>query len=181
MSTRSIVLNTVALVATIVSTTAMADTGWQQPTRPASPALSSVCTSFATLSTTTTAGANLTNGNFGTPEPGETYLLSVSGPGTGSFRMVGDPGGTVTYAGPAAVPGTISYTVTNPTPPVGASGIGFYFDSGAGTVTITASCSAIPLAPTPTISVWGMAILALLLALGGIAGAQLFHFRSRQS
>lgn len=159
----------VMAVALFASSTALAQSNWQQaPARPAAPAaVSAVCTAFAGLSTTSAVAAGATNGMFGTPQVGETYVLSVSGPGSGSFRIVGDPAGAVTYAGPGTVPGVLSYSVTSSTPPAGAAGVGYYFDSGAGTVTITASCGPTPVA-TPAINRWGIAALGLLLALVGL-------------
>jgi hypothetical protein len=61
---------------------------------------------------------------------------------------------------------TLTYTVTNPTPPPGAIGVGFLFDAGSGTVDIAASCSRISV---PTLNHWGIAALLGFGALGGIA------------
>ncbi|QBB71129.1 hypothetical protein ELE36_12630 [Pseudolysobacter antarcticus] len=125
----------------------------------------STCAAFSSLSATFTAAPGATNGIIGLPQLNDSYTISVSGPGTGSFRIVGDGAGVVTYAGPASVPGTLTYTVTNPVPPSGALGAGYYFDSGSGTVTLTASCGTV--SQLPSISTWGMSLMALLLAVGG--------------
>jgi hypothetical protein len=136
------------------------------------------CQSFSQLSATVTAAAGLTNGIIGPVQPGESFQLSVAGPGTGTFRIVGDPAGTVTYAGPANVPATLSYTVTTATPPVGAVGVGYFFTAGAGTVTITASCTR---GGIPSLDAWGRTLLGLLVALGGIVGVAFMRRRARAS
>lgn len=161
-------------IAVTGSTAAVAQ--WGSAANPAAPQASALCAAFPAISRTITAGAGATNGQFGTPAVGETYTLSVSGPGTGVFRLVGDPAGAVTYAGPANVPASISYTVTNATPPVGAVGMGYYFDSGSGSVTITATCA---LAPVPTTNTLGGALLGMLLVLCG--GAWFVAVRMRSS
>ncbi|MDN5924867.1 MAG: hypothetical protein L0H70_07700 [Xanthomonadales bacterium] len=139
--------------------------------RQASPlAVSTFCSAFpGTISTTTTAAAGVTNGEVGTPAVGETYTISIAGPGSGTFRMVGDAGGLVTYAGPASVPASLNYTVTSATLPAGAQGVGYYFDSGTGTVTITATCSAAAAVatPVPATEPFALWLLALLLLIGG--------------
>jgi hypothetical protein len=159
------------------STTAFAQ--WGTANSPSAAQASALCTAFPAISTTTTAGAGVTNGQFGAPAVGEIYTLNVTGPGTGAFRLVGDPGGTVTYAGPANVPASISYTVVSATPPAGAAGMGFYFDSGSGTVTITATCAVAPPASIPASNAFGKLLLGMLLALGG--GLWIATVRSRSS
>lgn len=111
------------------------------------------------------------------PQVGETYVVNVSGPGTGSFRIVGDSGGVITYAGPTSVPGSLSFTVTTPPSP-SAEGVGYYFDSGAGSVTLVASCTAAAAAATPAIGMWGMIALCLLLALVGMGFVSTKRIRS---
>ncbi len=142
-------------------------TGWNNAASPAPNGSlpRNTCPGFSSLSSTFTATAGKTDGIVGLPQVNDTYTISVSGPGTGSFRIVGDGAGVVTYAGPTSVPGTLSYTVSNPVPPVGAAGVGFYFDSGSGTVTLTATCSTV--SQLPSINTWGMSLMALLLAVGG--------------
>ena len=82
-----------------------------------------------------------TEGALGTVAVGEVYTISVTGSGTGTFRMVADPSGTITLAGPASVPATLTYTV-NTAAPQQSQGVGYYFDSLSGTVTVNASCKA---------------------------------------
>lgn len=140
--------------------------GWTNATSLAPNGLQSTCAGFSRLSSTFPAAPGATSGVGGLPQLNDSYTISVSGPGTGSFRIVGDGAGVVTYAGPTSVPGTLNYIVTNPVPPSGAFGIGFYFDSGSGTVTLTASCSTV--SQLPSINTWGMSLMALLLAVGGV-------------
>lgn len=125
----------------------------------------STCAQFAALSGTYPAAPGTTNGVFGTPQSGETYTIAVTGPGTGTFRIVGDPAGAITYAGPTTVPGTLSFQFVG-TPPPGAAGIGFFFDAGAGTVTVGASCGAfsVPAGNGP-----GIAAMIALVALVALA------------
>ena len=134
------------------------------------------CQNFSLLSGTVTAAAGLTSGIVGPVQVGETYQVSVAGPGTGTFRIVGDPAGAVTYAGPANVPASLSYTVNTATPPAGAVGVGYFFTAGAGTVTITASCAR---GGIPTLDTWSRALLGLLVALGGVAGVAFMRRRAR--
>lgn len=147
-----------------------ANAQWAAVAKPSTTAASAVCANFSSLSFTGTAAPGNTNGVPGTPAVGETYTISVAGPGTGSFRIVGDSTGTPSYAGPASVPATLSYTITPSTPL--ALGVGFYFDSGSGTVTVTASCAAVAATPTPALGTWGMLGLAALLALLGLGFGQ---------
>lgn len=133
----------------------------------------STCGQFASLSGTFAVNAGTTNGIFGTPQPGETYTIAVTGPGTGTFRIVGDPAGAITYAGPTTVPGTLNFQVTGALPP-GAAGIGFFFDAGAGTVTLGASCGAFSV---PAGNLPGLALMVGLTALLAIAAL----FRRRKA
>ena len=133
-----------------------------------------VCSQFPALSATVTAAAGLTNGIIGVPGAGEVYTISVAGPGTGTFRIVGDPAGAVTYAGPANVPATLSYAVPSSTPPAGAVGVGYFFTAGAGTVTITASCTP---GAIPSMGAWGRNLLGVLVLLGGLAGVAFMRRR----
>jgi len=136
------------------------DAGWA-----ARGAASGPCQSFFQLSGTVTAAAGLTAGIIGPVQVGETYQLTVSGPGSGTFRIVGEPTGAVTYAGPANVPASLGYTVVNATPPAGAIGVGYLFNAGAGTVTISASCTR---GGIPSLDAWSRTLLGLLLALCGV-------------
>ncbi len=123
-----------------------------------------VCSQFASLSGTFTATPGFTNGIVGTPQFGDTYRIAVTGPGTGTFRIVGNAVGTVTFAGPTTVPGSLAYTVTGAAPPA-AIGVGFLFDAGAGSVTIGASCGPQQI---PALDRWSLLALIGVLALGGI-------------
>ncbi len=156
------------LIAVLFSGVVLAGSGqWQLPNNAQAMTASDVCSNFSTISFTGTVGAGATNGYIGVPAVGETYTISISGPGTGTFRLVGDAGGTITYAGPTSVPGTLTYTF-NSAPPPSAEGVGFYFDSASGDVTLTASCAAaLPAAMVvPSLSLWGMLAFGLLLVLG---------------
>lgn len=136
MNRHIVVCSAIAAFALASSAVTAQSSGWL--TRGGTPA-GGTCQSFSQISGTVTAAAGLTNGIVGPVQVGETYVVSVAGPGTGTFRIVGDPAGMVTYAGPANVPASLSYTVATATPPVGAVGVGYFFTAGAGTVTITAS------------------------------------------
>lgn len=133
------------------------------------------CAQIASLSTTgLVAGA--TNGVTGTPPAGLHITMAATlGTATaGTFRIVGNPGGTVTYAGPSPIPGTLSYTTTGTLPP-GAIGLGFLIDSATGgTVNITAQCDAVQVPTTSQNAL--IALAALLLAIGT---AVLYRRRSR--
>lgn len=163
---------------TLVATVAFAQVGgWSGASAPTGgPPPGPICPGFSALSTTTTAAPGVTNGSVGTTRGGEIYTISVSGPGTGTFRIVGDPAGTVTFAGPGNVPATLSYTATG-APPPGAVGVGYYFDAGAGTVTITASCN---ITPIPVNNPLGLAMLGLLLAVAGVFGVTAMRRRAQQ-
>ncbi len=155
-----------AMVLAAAAAPSLAATTWDAPARPAVPKASATCASFDTLSVTANLAAGFTNGIPAIPEAGETYTISVAGPGTGSFRIVGDAAGTVSFAGPASVPGTLVYTIPSGPLPVGTQGVGFYFDSGAGDVTISAVCSASPVA-VPASSLGTQWLLGGLLLIAG--------------
>lgn len=157
-----------AIVAVLTPLCAFAN--WNAAPKPSSTAASNVCTNFSALSFTGTVAPGQTNGIPGTPSVGETYTITVSGPGSGSFRLVGDSSGAPSYAGPASIPGALSYTITGST--TLALGVGYYFDSGSGTVTLTATCAAVAATPTPTLGTWGVLSLAALIALFGIGLSQ---------
>ncbi len=112
------------------------------------------------------AGAGATNGIAGTYLPGDTVHIAATF-GTAdaaTFRIVGDPAGTVTLAGPLAVPGSLSFTVTGPLP-AGAIGIGYFINTANGTVNIAASCS--NTTAVPTLSEWSELLLVLALLAAG--------------
>jgi len=133
------------------------------------------CAQIAAL-TATGLVAGATNGVTGTPPPGQQVTMSATlGTATaGTFRIVGDPPGTVTYAGPTAIPGTLNYTTTATLPP-GAIGVGYLIDSATGgTVNLTASCAPAQVPATSTSSLLAMAALLLLLG-----AARLYARRTR--
>ncbi len=166
MQTRAAVVGSTAFLAAVTCSTALA-ASWIQPKVPALTAASSACSSFSGLSGDYTIDAGSTNGEYGAPQPGEKFTLTFSGSGSGSFRVVGDPGGTVTLAGPAGAPGTLTYTAGS-SPAPGTVGVGFFFDSGSGALTLQASCVS-PSHPAPALGARGLALLCALLALGGAA------------
>lgn len=108
--------------------------------------------------------APTTNGNFGTLNAGAvvTMTTTLGTATTGTFRIVGDPGGVVTLAGPATIPSTLTYVGTG-TLPAGSVGVGYYIDTSNGTVNITASC-AYSSEPVPTLSTYALFATMLLLA-----------------
>jgi len=125
-------------------------------------------------------GTGATNGRVGAFAPGDFVTISATlGTATAAtYRIVDNGSGlpTSTLAGPSAVPGSLSYSVTGPLP-AGAQGIGFFIDSANGTVNIAASCSA-AVGAVPTLSQWNLAALALLTALAGLGALGLTR-RSR--
>ncbi|MBS0438248.1 MAG: hypothetical protein JSS33_02455 [Proteobacteria bacterium] len=162
-----------AIVAVLTPLCAFAN--WNAAPKPSATTASTVCTNFSGISFTGAVAPGATNGMVGTPQVGEIYTITVSGPGTGSFRIVGDAAGALTYAGPASVPGALSYAITAST--TLSQGVGYYFDSGSGTVTLTAACVAT--AATPALGAWGIVGLASLLALLGLGFGQ--YKRSKES
>ena len=161
-------LHRVLLVAAAIAASASsaeAAQSWVRPNRPTTIAASQACASFSLISETFDVSAGITNGIPVLPQSGEVFTISVSGPGTGSFRIVGDSGGTVTFAGPTSVPGTLTYVANAPFP-TGTIGVGYFFDSGAGTVTLTATCRAVP-TQAPTLGNWGLLALGAILAFAG--------------
>lgn len=117
----------------------------------------------------TASGAGATSGIPGVFSPGERVTISATlGTATAAtYRIVGEPAGAVTLAGPANVPGSLSYTVTGPLPPP-SIGIGWFLDTTNGTVNITATCALAPVEPVPTLSTYGLvATMLLLVAFAG--------------
>jgi hypothetical protein len=174
MQRRAALVSSTALLAAVACSTAFSAT-WVQPRTPSLAATSGVCASFSTLSGDYAVGPGATNGVYGTPDPGEKFTVTFSGSGSGSFRIVGDPGGTVTLSGPANAPGTLTYIVGGS--PTGAPGVGFYFDSGSGSLTLQASCLSPTTRPAPALGARALALLGALLALAGIGFAR----RSRRN
>lgn len=123
------------------------------------------CGAFSSISGVA-AGAGATNGIPGTFTVGDTVQIGATF-GTAdaaTFRIVGNSAGSVTLAGPLAVPGTLSYTVTGPLP-AGSIGIGWFIDTANGTVNIAASCS--NTTSVPTLSEWNVLLLVLALLTAG--------------
>lgn len=152
-----------------------ASAGWQPPAaRTQATQASAVCAGFAgTVSGNYPLVAFATGGSAGAPLPGETYTVTITG-GNGSFSIVGDGNGATTYAGPVAMPGTLTWTATAGNINPAALGVGFYVNSVApgqdATLTVTASCTAgaaVASVPVPVDARWALALLGLLLAAAG--------------
>jgi hypothetical protein len=169
MLKRTAVISSTALFAAVACSTAVA-AEWVHPRAPSLAAESSACATFSILSGDYSVGPGSTNGVYGAPQPGERFTLTFSGEGAGSFRVVGDPAGSVTLSGPANAPGTLTYTAGGSFPG-GAIGVGFYFDSGSGSQTLQASCVP-PTKPAPALGGRGLALLGGLLALAGLVFAR---------
>lgn len=132
------------------------------------------CGQIASISGTA-GGAGDTDGIPGIFFPGDTVTITATlGTATAAtFRIVGNSTGIPGLAGPAAVPATLTYTVTGGLP-AGSIGIGYYIDTANGTVNITASCVNVPI-QVPTTSNWVLAAMALLLA-----GSTALYLRRRR-
>jgi hypothetical protein len=134
-----------------------------------------VCSQMAGLSATGLV-AGSTNGNFGYIGLGKTVTMTatLNTATAGTFRIVGDPSGTVTLAGPSPIPGTLTYIGTGTVPP-GGVGVGFFIDTATGgTVNINVSCALV--SPVPATSPMTlMLIAALLLLAGGFAARRRFR------
>jgi hypothetical protein len=113
-------------------------------------AASQSCDYMTYLSGTYNSGEN--DGIPGPFNTGDVVIISVSlGSATsGTFRIVGDPAGSITLAGPQSIPGTLTYTVTGALP-AGSSGIGVNIDSANGTVNVTAACQGPDSVPGPSV------------------------------
>lgn len=119
-------------------------------------------------------GVGHTNGDVGTLGAGEsvTMTASLGTAASGSFRIVGDPGGVNTLAGPSAIPGTLTFT-SNGTLPGTSIGVGYFIDAAnGGTVNIAVTSSCV-LQPVPTTSTNTLLIIAACLALGGVTALYL--------
>ena len=171
MRTRRNILAAAIIAAAALTSTAAQSATWVQPKGPAAASESATCAFFSSISGTFDIGPGATNGIPVLPSAGERFTISVAGPGSGSFRIVGDAGGLITFAGPANVPATLSYVATSSLP-ANTQGVGFYFDSGQGSVTLTASCQE-AISPAPALGGRGMLLLGALLALvGGTFGSR---------
>ncbi len=145
-----------------------ASVAWAQPA-------GNACQNMSLISGTATTTGD-TNGIPGVFFPGDTITISGAlGTATAaSFHIAGNSTGIPILAGPANAPVTLTYTVPGSGLPPGSIGVGWYVDSTNGTLVITASCVNVPPAPVPTMSSWGLAVLALMLA-----GSTLLYLRRR--
>jgi len=139
------------------------------------PAAASDCSALnAQLAVSSDQPANSSNvGLNGTFFVGDRITVTAtlpSGTTAGAFRIVGDPSGVVTLAGPANAPATLVYNVTGPLP-AGSFGIGVRIDAVSGrAVTIQGSCVNIP-PNVPTWSFLGAATTGGFVALIGLIAA----------
>ena len=110
-----------------------------------------------------------TEGAFFIAKAGERFIFTATGNGDGSWRIVGDPFGDLTYVDGGTFPGTLEYIV--PEGGYAGPGIGFYVDAYTGTGdTISGTCVA-DLHPVPLLPSWALWMLA------GIAGLGLMRLR----
>lgn len=128
----------------------------------------------AQLVSSSSQPANSSNlGRSGTFTVGDRITVTATLPaGTtaAAFRIVGDPNGVVTLAGPANAPATLVYNVTGPLP-AGSVGIGVFIDAVTGqSVTIQGSCVNIP-SIIPAWSFLGAATTGGAVALIGLMAA----------
>jgi hypothetical protein len=138
---------------------------WASPSFAQAPQF--VCGQIASLTANGLVAGN-TNGIFGILRAGETVTMAATlGTATaGTFRIVGDPAGAVTLAGPASIPGTLTYGGTGGFPP-GAVGVGYFIDTATGgNVNIRASCAAGAVPTTSQTTLMAMAALLLILGVG---------------
>jgi hypothetical protein len=112
-------------------------------------------------------GPDDTSGSFGDVTAGDTFTFTATGGGTGTWRIVGDPGGSITYASGGVFPGTLTYQVTADALDVG---VGFYVDtySGEGS-TISGTCGDGPTVAVPSMSSWSLILMVFLLGMVGFS------------
>lgn len=110
------------------------------------------------------------NGTFTVGDRITVTATLPAGTTAAAFRIVGDPAGTVTLAGPANAPATLVYNVTGVLP-AGSFGIGVRIDAVTGqSVNIQGSCVNIP----PVVPAWsflGAATTGGAVALIGLMAA----------
>ena len=126
-----------------------------------------VCDQMASLSATGQVTGS-TNGQFGYIGLGKVVTMAATRntATAGTFRIVGDPAGAVTLAGPSPIPGTLTYVGTGTVPP-GGVGVGFFIDTATGgTVNVNVTCAA-PVTAVPATSQTSLLLMAALLLLAG--------------
>jgi len=115
----------------------------------------------------TIEGPGSTSGNFGDVLAGDTFRFTTTGNGTGTWRIVGDPEGGITYISGGTFPGTLSYTF--PADETGI-GIGFYVDTYTGNGdTISGTCGDGEASGIPAMASWSQILMIALLGLFGLA------------
>lgn len=126
---------------------------------------SSFCSSYNIAGQVT--GPDDTNGNFGNVMAGDTFTFTATGGGTGTWRIVGDPGGSITYASGGVFPGTLTYQFTADELDIG---IGFYVDSYSGEgSTIYSNCGDGSTVAVPSMSSWSLTLMVFLLSVVGFS------------
>jgi hypothetical protein len=163
----------IAVIAAVLAVSVGAQTKtWQGPhgNTNVKPAAVDVCSLMPGLSTGGLVTGN-TNGDFGTLAAGESVTMTATlGTATGgTFRIVGDPSGTNTLAGPSGIPGSLTFT-SNGTLPGTSVGVGYFIDSAVGgtvNISVTSVCGGS--ANIPTTSQSNLLVLAALLAICGAA------------
>ncbi len=132
-------------------------------------AISDACSAYGQLAGSVT-GPGDTNGQFGSFTAGDSFEFTATGGGTGTWRIVGDPGGVQTLASGGTFPGTLTYVVPDG---VTLTGAGFFVDTytGPGDTIIGTCGEGIPSVqtPVPTLSFWSLLLMVTLLGLVGIA------------
>ncbi len=135
---------------------------------------STFCTTYSISGPVTAPGD--TSGDFGAMEAGDTFTFTATGNGTGTWRIVGNPEGDLTYTPGGTFPGTLTYEV--PAGGLTDGGMGYYVDSYTGTGdTISGSCgdavsALVPSAPIPSLSFWSRILVVVLIGLIGFAAFQ---------
>lgn len=129
---------------------------------------SDFCNSYSISGEVT--GPGDTSGNYGDVTAGDTFTFTATGGGTGTWRIVGDPGGSITYASGGVFPGTLTYQVTADALDVG---VGYYVDTYTGeSSTISSTCGDGPTVGVPSMSSWSLILMVFLL---GVVGFSLYR------
>ncbi|MBX3080121.1 MAG: hypothetical protein KF716_00715 [Anaerolineae bacterium] len=136
-------------------------------------AISSACSFYGAIGGPVTVAGD-TNGNFGPFEAGETYTFTMTANAGSSitWRVVADPGGATTLAGPVVTTGTSTLTYTMPASGQ-PGGIGFYVDAVTGTGgSVATSCNAGGFAGRPIPSNFVLRTITCNVAVYDSAGGQ---------